>query len=87
MSKTDPSSESVSQPIAVSIRTAQVITGLGRSSIYELLAQKRLVARHYGRRVLVLKSSIDNFLASLPEAKFKVPSRGRGRAKPSEAVS
>ena len=72
-------SDAPTHPIAVSIRTAQVITGLGRSSIYELLAQKRLVARHYGRRVLILRSSIDEFLATLPEAKFKLPSRGRPR--------
>ena len=52
MSKTNATSEPA--PAAVSIRTAMVITGLGRSSIYGLLAQKRLgkrLARAYRGRM------------------------------------
>jgi excisionase family DNA binding protein len=77
MSKENVSPESTAQPMAVSIRATQLLTGLGRSSIYKLLGDGRLRARHFGRRVLVLRTSIDEFLASLPEAKFKLPPKGR----------
>jgi excisionase family DNA binding protein len=46
------------EPIAVSINEASKIIGLGRTSIYAMIADGRLQAFKIGRRTLVLVESI-----------------------------
>jgi excisionase family DNA binding protein len=46
------------EPIAISINEAAKIVGLGRTSIYAMIADGRLEAFKIGRRTLVLVESI-----------------------------
>ncbi len=46
------------EPLAVSIKAAAEILGLGRTSIYALIAEGRLEAFKVGRRTLVRVESI-----------------------------
>lgn len=54
------------QQLAVSIEEAQIMSGLGRTKIYELMNAGVLPARKSGKRTLILKADLDAFLASLP---------------------
>jgi excisionase family DNA binding protein len=54
-----------SQPILVSIEDTQKILSLGRSSIYELLAEGSLRSVKLGKRKLVLQSSIEELVERL----------------------
>lgn len=61
--------------LAVTIDEACVMTGLGRSTVYRLIAAERLDARRAGRRTLVMVASIRAYLDSLPRV-------GTGEASP-----
>lgn len=54
-----------------SVRDARRILCLGHTAIYELIGGGALAARKAGRKTLILGSSIDAFIASLPPAKIK----------------
>jgi hypothetical protein len=43
-----------------------VATGLGRSSLYAAIKSGQLAARKAGRRTIVLRADLDDFLRSLP---------------------
>jgi excisionase family DNA binding protein len=51
------------RPLAVTVRRACDITGLGNTSIYELIKEGRLQTRKIGRRTLVLYSSLEALVA------------------------
>lgn len=55
--------------IACPITTACRISGLGRTTIYELLAEGEISAIKVGRRTLVKLSSLQDFLARQPDFK------------------
>ena len=44
------------------------MTGIGRTTIYELFKQKKLSRRKVGRRTVVLMSELSQFIDSLPAA-------------------
>jgi hypothetical protein len=44
--------------------------GIGRSSVYELMAQDKLRAVKFGKKVLIDVASADALFASLPAAKI-----------------
>jgi excisionase family DNA binding protein len=50
----------------LSILEAGAVAGVGRSSIYKAIATGELVARKLGRRRIVLRVDLNNFLAALP---------------------
>lgn len=50
------------RPLAVTVADACHITGLGRTKVYELIAQQKLKAVAIGRRRLVLVESIEALL-------------------------
>ena len=52
--------------ITVTIRQACEMTGLGRSTIYNLFETKRLTKRKLGGRTLILVSDLQALMASLP---------------------
>ena len=52
--------------LSYSIAETVVLTGLGRSTIYEEIHSKRLRARKIGRRTIILAEDLTNFLVSLP---------------------
>lgn len=43
------------------------VTGLSRASIYDAIKNKQLRAIKFGRRTLIRRADLDQFLASLPE--------------------
>ena len=59
------------QPLAYSIPEAVRATGLGRTSLYELIATGRIEARKAGKRTLIPAESLRAFLAALPHADIR----------------
>ena len=51
----------------LTIKEAAQILRLGRSRIYELLADREIFARRIGRRTVIPASEIERFVANLPE--------------------
>ena len=50
----------------LSILEACRIAGIGRTKIYEAITDRRLKARKLGKRTIVLRSDLQEFLAALP---------------------
>jgi hypothetical protein len=50
------------KPLAVTIPTARKISGLGNTTIWKLIGEKRLVTVKIGRRRLVTYSSLEKLL-------------------------
>lgn len=55
------------QNLALSIEQVQEISGLGRTKIYELINSGALSARKLGKRTLILKNDLEEFLSGLPK--------------------
>ena len=55
-----------SQKEAFSISEVCAAVGIGRSKIYEAIAKGQLKARKVGRRTLILRDELREFLQSLP---------------------
>jgi excisionase family DNA binding protein len=51
----------------LTLAEASVVSGISRTKLYEAISQRKLRARKYGSRTLVLRSDLLRFLASLPE--------------------
>ena len=51
---------------AVSIAEAGAMAGIGRTKIYEAISKGRLKARKCGKRTIILKDELRQFLESLP---------------------
>jgi excisionase family DNA binding protein len=56
------------EPEGLSISQACAIAGIGRSKLYQVIQDRRLVARKIGARTIILRSDLQEFLASLPTA-------------------
>lgn len=54
--------------LAYTIQESQDATGLGRSTIYQLISQNKLRTIKVGTRTLIPADSLRGFLASLEEA-------------------
>ena len=52
-------------PLSYSIEETCKITGLGRTKLYEAINKGLLPAKKYGRRTIILKTDIEEFLDSL----------------------
>jgi excisionase family DNA binding protein len=50
----------------LTISEACAIAGIGRTKIYEAISEGRLKARKCGKRTLILKNELRQFLESLP---------------------
>jgi excisionase family DNA binding protein len=53
---------------ALNLAEVSATIGIGRSKLYEIVRSKRLKVRKIGRRSIVLRSDLQAFLASLPDA-------------------
>lgn len=53
---------------ALTISEACAVTGLGKTKLYEVIAAGKLKVRKCGKRSLVLRDDLRDFLASLPGA-------------------
>lgn len=49
----------------MTIEEAQTATGIGRTKIYEAINSGALKARKFGKRTLILKSDLEEFLRNL----------------------
>jgi excisionase family DNA binding protein len=58
--------------ISLTIADAAKISGLGRTTIYELIGAKKLDARKAGNRTLITGESLRAFIASLPPANIRM---------------
>ena len=56
------------KPIAVTIPDARRLTGLGTTTIYQLISQAKLKSVAIGRRRLVIYASIEELLQTSDEA-------------------
>jgi excisionase family DNA binding protein len=52
----------------LSIAEACAVAGIGRTKLYEAIADGRLQARKLGKRTLILRDDLRQFLAALPPA-------------------
>ncbi len=68
----------VSQPLSVTIAGATARSGINRTKLYELVGAGTLEAVKCGTRTLVLVSSLDAYVASLPRAEMREPRQLRG---------
>jgi excisionase family DNA binding protein len=50
----------------LSVSDACRIAGIGRTKIYEAISDGRLKARKFGKRTLVLRADLQDFLTGLP---------------------
>jgi excisionase family DNA binding protein len=57
------------EPIMSSISDVMRFTGLSRSTIYLLLGDEKLEAVKCGRKTLILNTSLQKYIASLPRAR------------------
>ena len=56
------------QKIAVTIHEAAAISGIGRTTLYELFKAGKLTPRKSGSRTLVLVDELERYVRSLPTA-------------------
>ena len=54
------------QPEALSILEACEVARIGRTKLYEAISDGQLKARKYGKRTLILRTDLSEFLAALP---------------------
>ncbi len=55
-------------PLAVSVAEAVRMIGLGRTTLYAVIAAGKLKTRKCGRRTLIETESLRQFIAELPES-------------------
>jgi hypothetical protein len=63
MSKPAPATTTPIEPLSVTVREAQRLTGLGQSKLYELMADGSLIRRKVGSRTLIVFRSLKQLLA------------------------
>ena len=65
----------MSEPLAFTIADASKVSGLGRTSIYELIGAGKLRAIKAGNRTLIPADALRAFIASLPSAQITTGQR------------
>ncbi|MBK3778412.1 helix-turn-helix domain-containing protein [Azospirillum brasilense] len=63
-----PAGPAALEPVAMTVPHAVRYSGLGRSTLYNLLGKNQIEAVKAGNRTLVLTASIRAYLAGLPAA-------------------
>ena len=51
----------------LTLAEASVVSGIGRTKLYEAISNGQLTARKFGNRTIILRDDLLKFLASLPE--------------------
>jgi len=57
------------QTEGLTLDEASVVSGIGRTKLYEAVGNGQLTARKYGSRTIILRDDLMKFLASLPEVR------------------
>ena len=65
----------MTEVIAHTIADAAKVSGLGRTSLYELIGAGKIEARKAGNRTLIPAESLRAYLASLPPATIRTGQR------------
>jgi excisionase family DNA binding protein len=60
------------QTLAHTIADATKVSGIGRTTLYELIGAGKLDARKCGNRTLITAESLRNYIASLPAADIRM---------------
>lgn len=55
------------QKIAVTIREATELSGIGRSSLYKLFNEGKLTPRKAGKRTLIVVRELEDLIHDLPQ--------------------
>jgi excisionase family DNA binding protein len=55
------------QAEGLTLNEASIVSGIGRTKLYEAIASGELTARKFGSRTLILREELVRFLKSLPE--------------------
>jgi len=58
----------MSRPYSMRVLAACKHSGLGRTKLYQLIAQGKITALKCGSRTLILTDSLETYIASLPRA-------------------
>ncbi|MGF1628534.1 MAG: helix-turn-helix domain-containing protein [Kiloniellaceae bacterium] len=74
-----PAGQAAGSRLCYSINDVARITGLGRSSLYELIGNGDLSARKVGRRTVILADDLKAWLRSLPMREFACSTTDDGR--------
>jgi excisionase family DNA binding protein len=70
-------------PLAYSIAEACEVSRIGRTSIYEAISSRELIARKHGRRTVILADDLRRWLQNLPITSRKSPADSES---PSESM-
>lgn len=62
----------MTEVIALTITEAAKASGIGRTTLYELIGAKKLDARKVGARTLIIGESLRNYIANLPTADIRM---------------
>lgn len=73
-------------PIAVRRREAAAMLSIGTSLLDELIASGRIDARKVGKNLLILVSSLEEYISKLPPAKLNSTGFYRKRSEAAEAA-
>jgi excisionase family DNA binding protein len=57
------------EKLGLTIAEAAFAAGIGRSRLYEAIADGQLTARKFGARTVILRSDLNSFLDALPAIK------------------
>jgi len=55
--------------LGFSLKEAGELSGLGQTSLFQAMKEKRLLGRKYGRRTIILRDDLVAFLQSLDHAR------------------
>jgi excisionase family DNA binding protein len=64
--------------LSYSPNDAAKVLGIGRSTLFNLLAHGQIAARKLGTRTLIPAAELERYLASLPQAEFHASLSDRG---------
>jgi excisionase family DNA binding protein len=63
--------------VAHTIADAARVSGIGRTTLYELIGAGKVDARKVGNRTLILADSLRSYIANLPSADIRTGQRRR----------
>ncbi len=80
-------SDGATEPLTVAIDNAVSLTGIPRTTIYQLLRDDKIEARKVGRRTLIVWSTLKLYVESQPRAEFRpLTNRKRPSSDDAEAI-
>ena len=74
------------RPFTVTVDTARRISGLGNTTVWKLIRERKLETVHVGRRTLVTVRSLEALLAPSVAPEPQPRRRGRPRKTPAHAA-